>query len=136
MQEMKIDEIRAVNKKEMRQLKDINEMLEAKKAINESIWPDQVKALKDAFKAYDANDWEGCRHALEIFFEYENAGNAWQLADLAPSRWSYRHLMRWLTMLYATGLSEDSADSPARAFFIRLVEHIEDQAEQQQKLAS
>jgi hypothetical protein len=44
--------------------------------------------------------------------------------------------MRWLTMLYATGLSEDPEDSPARVFFIRLVEHIEDRATPQQKLVA
>lgn len=133
MKELKIDKIITTNEKVIKQLKDINEVLETKKAISESIWLDQVKALKGAFEAYDAGDWDKCRHALEIFFEYESAGSAWQLADLAPSRWIYRHLMRWLTMLYATGLSEDPEDSPARVFFVRLVEHIEDRASPQQK---
>ena len=108
-------------------------MLQTKKAISESVWPEQASALKSAFEAYDANDWDRCRYALEIFFEFESAGNAWQLADLASSRWSYRHLMRWLTMLYATGLSGDPEDSPARVFYIRLVEHNMDRAAPQQK---
>jgi hypothetical protein len=102
-------------------------------AISESIWLEQIKVLKGAFEADDANDWGRCRHALEIFFEYENAGDAWLLPDLAHSCWSYRHLMRWLTMLYATGLSVDSEDSPARVFYIQLVEHIEDRATPPQK---
>jgi hypothetical protein len=133
MEEIKIDEVRAQNKKLIKQLEDINEFLETKKAISESVWPEQANALKSAFEADDANDWNRCRYALEIFFEFESAGNAWQLADLALSRWSYRHFMRWLTMLYATGLSIDSDDSPARVFYIRLVEHIVDRAAPQRK---
>ena len=133
MEEVRIDELRAINKKAIKQLKDINEFLETKKASAESIWLEQVKALNSAFVSYDANDWGRCRHALEIFFEYESAGSAWQIADLAPSHWSYRHLMRWLTMLYATGLSGDPEDSPARVFYIRLVEHNMDRAAPQQK---
>jgi hypothetical protein len=136
MEKMKIDALMTSYKKSIKQLKDINEFLETKKAISESVWPEQANALKSAFEAYDAKDWGRCRHALEIFFEYESAGSAWLLADLAPSRWSYRHLMRWLTMLYATGLSVDSEDSPARVFYIRLVEHIEDRAAPQQKLVA
>jgi hypothetical protein len=72
MQDNTIKEIRTRNKQEMEHLEDINEILETKKAIREPVWPDQLKALKEAFEAHDSKDWEKCRAALEVFFEYES----------------------------------------------------------------
>jgi hypothetical protein len=117
MKELTIEEIKTRNKQEIEHLEDIIEMLEAKKAVRESIWPEQLKLLKEAFESHDFNDWERCRVELEIFLGYEESGNIF-LLDV--SKWNYRHILRWFRMLTFTGLGDDIEEASVQMFSQRI----------------
>ena len=136
MNKNEIQDIRKFKKQEMEHLEDIIEILEVKKAIHEPVWPNQLKALKEAFEAHDSYDWEKCRAALKVFLEYEDNDSSWWMGYRAPVYWNYQHFMKWIAMLCATELSEEPEDSPARVFYLRLVEHQEEQIYQKQNRVS
>ena len=125
-----------VVKQELEHLEDIIELLETYQACREPIWPEQLKCLKEAFEAHEVKDWGRCRDALTCFFDYELSDDIWWIAYRAPVYWRFRHFTNWLTMLQETKLFEEPEDSPARVFYRRLMEHLEEQTFELQNLAS
>jgi hypothetical protein len=106
--------LKEVNKKidqEMEQLEDIIEILETLKINRQPMWPEELKALKDAFEAHDSDDWEKCRSALLVYLEY--VYDSILFFDL--SKWNLRHVFRWHKMLEVTKLAYESEDD---LFFI------------------
>jgi hypothetical protein len=85
------------------------------------MWPVQLKALKEAFEAHDSNDWERCRDALRVFFEYESPD---EIGFFDSCEWNHRHVFRWQNMLVNTKLGYESDDEPSRIFYQMIKEQI------------
>ncbi|UCE56107.1 MAG: hypothetical protein JSV31_11880, partial [Desulfobacterales bacterium] len=120
---MKEFSIKDVNKKidqQMEQVEDIIEILEASKIIRHPIWPEELKALKEAFGAHDSENWSKCRSALLVYLEY--VYDDILLFDI--TRWNHRHIFRWQKMLEATKLRYESEDGLFLIFSQRLEDQI------------
>ena len=86
------------------QLRDIIEILKASKTIRHPMWPEEMKALKEAFEAHDANDWDRCRSALLVYLEYVYE----DILIFDISKWNLKHIFRWENMLETTELGKES----------------------------
>lgn len=89
---------------EFEQMKDIIEILEASIKIRHPMWPEELKALKEAFEAHDSDDYSKCRTALLVYLEY--VYDDILLFDL--SKWNLKHIFRWKIMLEETELGHES----------------------------
>jgi hypothetical protein len=107
---------------EVGRVEDLLEVIRYAMSSGYELLPEQLEAIKIAYEAYDLQDWERCRFALETFFQYENPENAF---GVNLSGWNSKHTARWLTMLSATNLNEEPEGSPARIFFNRLSKKME-----------
>ena len=107
---------------EVDRVEDILEVIRCAMSYDYELLPQQLEAIKFAFEAFDLQDWGRCRFALETFFEYEYPE---AVNQLDPSSWSNKHIMRWLTMLCASNLDREPENSPARNFFDKLSERME-----------
>jgi len=107
---------------EVDRVEDILEAIGYETEYSYEILPEQLIAIQDAYEACDLQDWERCRFALEIFFQYESPENGHML-DI--SNWSSKHIRRWQTMLWATNLKDEPEGSPARVFFDKIPKTME-----------
>jgi len=106
MENFSMKEVTKKINQEMEQLEDIIEILETLKINRQPAWPEELKSIKDTFEAHDSEDWTKCRSALLVYLEYMY--DSFLLFDL--SKWNLRHLFRWLKMLEAAGLRNESED--------------------------
>jgi len=107
---------------EVDRVEDILEVIRYAESYDYELLPQQLEAIKDAFEACDLQDWERCRFALEIFFQYESPENG-HMIDI--SNWSSKHIRRWQTMLWATNLKDKPEGSPARVLFEKISKKME-----------
>ena len=96
--------VRQKMNQEMEHLDDIGEILQMSKKLRHQMWPEELKALKEAFEACYAEDWAKCRSALLVYLEYVYEDIL--LFDVA--QWNNRHIFKWKKMLEATDLGYES----------------------------
>ena len=89
---------------QMEQLDDIIEILQMSRKLRHQMWPEELKALKEAFEACYAKDWSMCRSALLLYLEYVYEDIL--LFDVA--QWNNKHIFKWKKMLEETDLGYES----------------------------
>ena len=122
MKEFTKQDIRNRNIEQMEHLDDIIEILQASKRLRHPVWPEELKALKEAFEACYAKDWAKCRSALLVYLEYLYE----DIEFLDISQWNSKHLFRWKKMLEATDLAYESECDLYCSFYEKVKEEILD----------
>jgi hypothetical protein len=107
MKELTIEDVRKRLDQEMEQLDDIIEIIQMSRKLRHPMWPEELKALKEAFEACYAEDWEKCRSALLVYLEYVYE----DILHLDVSQWNNKHIFRWKKMLEATELAYESENN-------------------------
>ena len=120
MKDFSIEDISKKIDQQMDQLRDIIEILEASRTIRHPMWPEEMKALKEAFEAHDANDWDKCRSALLVYLEYVNE----DILIFDISKWNHKHIFRWQNMLEATELRNESECELYHKFLLMVQDQI------------
>jgi hypothetical protein len=120
MKDSIIEDISVSMDRQMDQLMDIIEILEASKTIRHPMWPEEMKALKEAFEAHDANDWDKCRSALLVYLEYVYE----DILIFDISKWNLKHIFRWQNMLEATDLGNESECELYHKFLLMVQDQI------------
>jgi hypothetical protein len=120
MKDSIIEDISESMDRQMDQLRDVAEILEASRTIRHPMWPEEMKALKEAFEAHDADDWDKCRSALLVYLEYVYE----DILIFDISKWNDKHIFRWQNMLGATDLGNESECELYHKFLLMVQDQI------------
>jgi hypothetical protein len=105
---------------------DVRELMATAKKSGHVVFPEQINALIDAYRASDQKDWNSCQHWLREFFEWEIPNQIWEY-DL--SMWDIRHLIRWHYMLLETDIHAGKPTASSRFFHLLVKEQISDKVQ-------